>query len=398
MALDGHLGVTQSSTAPEPVNWDVSLDGKNRRANVANTDQAHPVLLAAAGDVPVIIGNGARQGSYPATVRSVDIDVIRNLLGSESVTGGLVAGIARGEVILSGMAGRAAFEQFLHNYNDRSYEVRIPNKLFLYDASTNPALKDKAGWAAATDPALYEVDPNLSGIQTGRNLKPVRDTNDHANAKSPDSFYVMGYQTAPDGQLRPANVVEYESKGGKIRYKDQYLFKYDSQSDGSDVVSIFKYRAADQARGPDNSDAVGTIAIGANHRPNILEGMTQYFRYKGQTYDIRKWGGAQLQLGADELSAKPKPPEPDASGRPNVPEQEIYFKGTTTQTIGNDRDQGSIILTERNHSLGPKPTPYSGEDAQKQTFLYAKYFYFYDPFGPNLPKALKAHVPTPYDR
>jgi hypothetical protein len=113
---------------------------------------------------------------------------------------------------------------------------------------------------------------------------------------------------------------------------------------------------------------------------------------------MKKWGGAQLQLGADELSATPKPPTWDAAinrAIPNVPEKEISFQDTTTQTIGDGK--GTIVRTVRNHSLGPAATLYSGGNALQQTFLDAPEFYFYDPFGPKLPQALKVVHPTPYD-
>ncbi|MFX6225955.1 hypothetical protein ABTF68_20985, partial [Acinetobacter baumannii] len=90
-------------------------------------------------------------------------------------------------------------------YNDRSHEAIIPPIIRLTDASTQPAVQEKSGWSAATDPALYYVDPNLHGSMTGRNLKPVRDTAAKTNAKEPDSIYVIGY----DKQSRPSNVLEY---------------------------------------------------------------------------------------------------------------------------------------------------------------------------------------------
>lgn len=311
-----------------------------------------PARLSSA-DVPKVTTNDADQNAqYPSTVSGQDLSIIR----------GLVEGPT-----LAQMAAAQAFASFIHNYNDRSAESRLPGSLKLYDASTSTGIKDQiVEWRTATDPALYKPDPVIAN---GRQLKPTRDTNAKIDAKNPAAFYMIGY----DKEHRPLDVLEYYNDSGVPNYRAQYLFKYEQLDKelGTDKVSIFKYMADELPRGRDSSQAAGTLAVGANGHANDLVGLTEYYRQDGITYDARKYDGFTLQLpnlanGETEIDAKPTAKLP--------PFKEIYFHGGDNVTIQTRLENGGV----EKRDLG-------GADALYNTFITAPEFYFYEPFGKAIP-------------
>jgi hypothetical protein len=230
-------------------------------------------------------------------------------------------------------------------------ESQYTSQIAYWDLKSANQLKAKQDF-----PGLGQRDL-LPVLQVG-NSDPGFISNGRPAPNTPQDYFAIANRA--DGM--PLEVLQYTAdSAGHMTYKQQYLFQYQDLADGENRVTVQKWAPSSDSHG---NAPVRTIG----NEPNMLLGLSQYYRTGNQTTKAEYWTDASITQPPPAYKTK-------TTGDYHTPDVRITFNDGTN-SIGFQKKGLSGLLSG--------VIPEYGVQAKNELLGVLPQFNFYDLFGPKL--------------